>query len=111
MIAPAIIPEKFEQWNTRHGAPLGRRVRLLRVKRRFLSDAQVHRACGVFAMQMNSSPRTFEYPWAVDAGQVRPDMKVLEIGGGLAGFQFVLDHFGCEVVNVDPGLEARGVGW
>jgi SAM-dependent methyltransferase len=38
-------------------------------------------------------------------------MNVLEIGGGLAGFQFVLDSFGCQVVNVDPGMEAEGVGW
>lgn len=111
MIAPAIIPEKYGQWNARHGAPLGRRVRLLRVKRWFMSDAQIRCACGVFAMQMNSSTRTFEYPWAFDVGQLRPGMKVLEIGGSLAGFQFVLDQFGCEVVNVDPGLEARGVGW
>jgi len=38
-------------------------------------------------------------------------MKVLEIGGGLSGFQFVLDRAGCDVVNVDPGMEARGKGW
>jgi SAM-dependent methyltransferase len=32
-------------------------------------------------------------------------MRVLEIGGSLAGLQFVLDRCGCEVVNVDPGQE------
>jgi SAM-dependent methyltransferase len=30
-------------------------------------------------------------------------MQVLEIGGGLSGFQFVLDRCGCKVTNVDPG--------
>jgi SAM-dependent methyltransferase len=38
-------------------------------------------------------------------------MRVLELGGGLSGFQFALDKIGCDVVNVDPGLEAKGIGW
>ena len=38
-------------------------------------------------------------------------MRVVEIGGGLSGFQFLLDRAGCKVVNVDPGMNAKGVGW
>ena len=38
-----------------------------------------------------------------------PACAVLEIGGGLSGFQFVLDQHGCQVVNVDPGM--AGEGW
>jgi hypothetical protein len=30
-------------------------------------------------------------------------MRVLEIGGGLSGFQFVIDQSGCEIVNVETG--------
>ncbi len=42
---------------------------------------------------------------------IQPGLRVVEIGGGLAGFQFVLSKQGVEVVNVDPGMEAAGVGW
>jgi len=35
-------------------------------------------------------------------------MSVLELGGGLAGFQFVLDQAGCRVVNIDPGMKSEG---
>jgi SAM-dependent methyltransferase len=35
----------------------------------------------------------------------------LDIGGGLSGFQFVLSKKGCRVVNVDPGMDAKGKGW
>jgi ubiquinone/menaquinone biosynthesis C-methylase UbiE len=52
-----------------------------------------------------------EYPWAFEALNVFPGAKVLEIGGGLSGFQFSLSRSGCEVVNIDPGNSARGVGW
>ncbi len=35
-------------------------------------------------------------------------MSVLEVGGGLAGFQFVLDQSGCKVLNIDPGMPSEG---
>jgi SAM-dependent methyltransferase len=38
-------------------------------------------------------------------------MQVLEIGGGVSGFQFVLSQLGCNIVNVDPGMELEGVRW
>ena len=40
-------------------------------------------------------------------------MRILEIGGSLAGFQFVLSKLGMQVVNLDPGEEVkpRGKCW
>lgn len=66
---------------------------------------------GPFAFQANSQTRVHEYPWAFHALALEPGMRVLEIGGSNSGFQFVLDRVGCEVVNVDPGEQARGRGW
>ena len=111
MLAPSAIPDKYKQWNDRYGAPHGRELRLLRVKKYYTTKEQIARAQGPFAIQPNNSTRAYEYPWAFGAGKLQRGMKVLEIGGGLSGFQFVLDQSGCSVVNVDPGMEARGVGW
>jgi cyclopropane fatty-acyl-phospholipid synthase-like methyltransferase len=66
---------------------------------------------GYFAFQTNNTTRQFEYPWAFDALQVRPGLRILEIGGGLAGLQFVLDRAGCDVVNVDPGDGLFNPSW
>jgi SAM-dependent methyltransferase len=38
-------------------------------------------------------------------------MRAVEIGGGLAGFQFVLAKEGMDVVNVAPGGGATGISW
>lgn len=111
MIAPARIPETYQQWNRQFGSPNGHRIRFRRLRERFLPASMLHRAMGPFSIQYNNSIRAFEYPWAFAAGELRPGMKVLEIGGSLAGFQFVLARQGCQVVNVDPGMAAEGVGW
>lgn len=69
---------------------------------------------GPFAFQRNNGTRTFEYPWAyskIAAHAAGAPLKILEIGGSLAGFQWVLAREGHQVINVDPGLAARGVGW
>jgi len=111
MIAPSVIPEAYRHWNLVNGAPNGRHVRFRRLQERFLPETLFRRALGPFSIQHNNSTRTFEYPWAFEAGELRPGMKILEIGGSLAGFQFVLARHGCQVVNVDPGMQAAGVGW
>jgi len=69
------------------------------------------RIVGPFAFQPNNETRTYEYPWAFFAAPVDRDMSVVEIGGSLSGFQFVLSKVGASVVNVDPGDAASGVGW
>lgn len=111
MLAPSTIPETYRQWNTQHAAPEGKPVPRYRLKKLLLSEEQFQQRRGPFSIQTNCSTRAFEYPWVFEAGKFQPGMKVLEIGGGLSGFQFILDQYGCSVVNVDPGMEAKGRGW
>src|SRR5450756_465497 len=91
MIAPAAIPEPYRRWNLAQGAPNGHHIRCRRLQERLLPEPMFHRALGPFSLQYNNTIRAFEYPWAFAAGKLEPGMKVLEIGGSLAGFQFVLD--------------------
>lgn len=110
MLAPKDIPKEFQKWNKRWGAPFGYRgTWRIPMKYRFLPI--ISRVAGMFAFQPNSTTRAFEYPWAFAAGQLQPGLDILEIGGGLSGFQFVLSKNSMKVVNVDPGLKARGKGW
>jgi SAM-dependent methyltransferase len=111
MIAPRQIPKRYVEWNLKHGAPVGRRIRGLRFLQKILGAERLERLRGPFAIQGNSTTREFEYPWAFEAGRLSPGMKVMEVGGSLCGFQFVLDRFGCQVANIDPGEAAKGVGW
>src|SRR5580692_3156584 len=104
MLALSNVPENYNRWNLLHGAPYGRIPPIPWWKRKFISAEETARLRGPFAIQLNNTIREFEYPWAFDVAKLSPGMRVLEIGGGLAGFQFVLDQFGCKVVNVDPGL-------
>jgi SAM-dependent methyltransferase len=69
------------------------------------------RIAGPFGFQPNSSTRAFEYPWAFSVLPVEPGLEVIDLGGGLAGFQFALAKSGAHVRNVDPGEEASGRGW
>ena len=66
---------------------------------------------GPFSIQSNNTIREFEYPWAFEMVNCAPGSKVLEVGGGLSGMQFVLERGGAHVVNVDPGMAAAGIGW
>jgi SAM-dependent methyltransferase len=63
------------------------------------------RALGPFAFQGNSSTRTVEYPWAFQVAPIIPGLKVVELGGALSGFQYVLAAEGAHVTNVDPFVE------
>ncbi|HEX5400008.1 MAG TPA: SAM-dependent methyltransferase [Verrucomicrobiae bacterium] len=111
MLAPSVIPDHFAKWNLTHGAPHGRSFRLFRLFSHFMTSSQIRRVKGPFSVQSNNTTRAFEYPWAFEMGKLQPGMRVLEVGGGLSGFQFVLDQSGCSVVNVDPGMESKGRGW
>lgn len=111
MLAPATLPEKFLTWNHAQGAPFGFQRPRRHLFRRFYSDEAWQKLRGPFAIQGNSTTRTYEYPWAYYTAGLDSPKKVVEIGGSLSGFQFVLSREGHEVVNVDPGMEAAGVGW
>jgi hypothetical protein len=109
MIAPRQLPQEFYDWNRRHHAPFGRRNRV--------SGLLGIRYQGPFAFQANNGTRVYEYPWAYSAINAhraarggRP-LTIVELGGSLAGLQWVLAREGHRVINVDPGLNARGVGW
>ena len=111
MIAPRLLPDKYQKWNVRWGAPNGRRLWTSRLARTWVPGGLRLRLGGPFSAQYNSPTRAFEYPWAVDAlGDVH-GATVLDLGGSLCGLQFVLDKAGADVINVDPGENAEGMGW
>jgi SAM-dependent methyltransferase len=111
MLAPSTLPEKFLAWNHLQGAPYGYHRRRSRLFHRFYSDRRLEALRGPFSIQTNNSSRTYEYPWAYYAAELDTQKRIVEIGGSLSGLQFVLSSEGHEVVNVDPGMDARGVGW
>jgi predicted SAM-dependent methyltransferase len=111
MLAPSTVPEKFLAWNEAKGAPFGYNRPKYHYFRHFYSDEALQRLRGPFAIQGNSTTRTYEYPWAYYAAEFDTRKKIVEIGGSLSGLQFVLSREGHEVVNVDPGMRATGVGW
>ena len=93
----------FNSWNHEHGAPYGHSPGCAFSPLASLTEHELRRR-GPFAVQPNNSTREFEYPWAYHAAHIASGLKILEIGGGLSGFQFVLGQSGCAVVNVDPGM-------
>jgi SAM-dependent methyltransferase len=111
MLAPSRLPDKFLAWNRTHGAPFGYPPPKCDLLRRFRSNEALQKRRGPFSIQGNSTTRRYEYPWAYYAADLSSRNKVVEIGGSLSGFQFVLSREGHEVVNVDPGMSAAGVGW
>jgi hypothetical protein len=104
MLASAKIPKQFAAWNQANGAPFG--YDWLRFFSAQFNSAFLQRIRGPFSIQENSTTRTFEYPWAYYAAGLDSPKKIVEVGGSLSGFQFVLSRNGHEVVNVDPGI-----GW
>lgn len=109
MIGRRQLPANFEAWNRRWGAPYGHPTR--HAIRWQSARFRAPKVVGPFGFQPdNSNIRRFEYPWAYHAVPVRPGMRAVEIGGSLAGLQFVLAREGATVVNVDPG-ERAAHGW
>ena len=111
MIAPKHLPAEFAHWNRLVGAPHGRKAGLPRRLLRYMPEQFRARLRGPFSYQPNNVTREYEYPWAYHAAALEPGMRVLEIGGGLSGLQFVIARSGCSVVNIDPGMQAEGRGW
>jgi 2-polyprenyl-3-methyl-5-hydroxy-6-metoxy-1,4-benzoquinol methylase len=108
MIARRKIPLNFELWNRRYGSPFGKGIFQFKKAKKLLRWKIFQYFAGPFIFQKNNSTRTFEYPWAFYSASILRGMRVLEIGGGLSGFQFVLNKNGCQVINVDPGLDSFG---
>lgn len=104
MIGRRVLPTSYQAWSTRWGAPFGFAQHDSVPIGDRLDDPDPARF-GVFGFQANNSTRVVEYPWAYHAGQTSSGMRVLEVGAGLSGLQFVLSLEGCAVVNVDPGTE------
>lgn len=102
MLARRMLPDGYRKWNLQWGAPFGFSSERLRFDCGISSAAALSAGC--FAAQRNSTTRTVEYPWAFHAQQVQTGLSVVEVGGALSGFQFVLSRCGTSVLNVDPFL-------
>ena len=110
MLAPRLIPAEYSRWNRRWRAPYGRFG-----DQRSRPASALARLCpwfvGPFGFQANNTTRRFEYPWAFAQINGPRGQRVVEVGGSLAGFQFVLARSGFEVLNVDPGEASEGPRW
>ena len=104
MLARHRVPPQFAAWNAQWHAPYGPRWGERVAPWRKLYPF-VARRLGPFAYQPNNSTRTLEYPWAFLREPIEPGMTIMEIGGGLSGFQFALARSGAKVVNVDPLID------
>lgn len=101
MLARRELPRQYVQWNRTWGAPYGHQGAKI-VLHKPLGRRRVRQSRGPFAFQSNSITRTYEYPWVYHQLVGLPPSRILEIGGALAGLQFVLARDGHEVHNVDP---------
>lgn len=110
VLARRHLPREYVEFNKRFWAPFGRSFPMMDFIKS-ISWSLFVKLSGPFSVQPNNTLREFEYPWAYSQFRPREGTSVLEIGGGLSGFQFVLARAGMKVVNVDPGMAAKGVGW
>jgi SAM-dependent methyltransferase len=108
MIAKSPLEPRFREWNKTWKAPYGSATARNRLPKGLWTTALGARAVGMFAFQPNNSARRFEYPWAFFESATQPGMKVLDIGGGVSGFPFVLGKAGAEATIVDPFFEYGG---
>lgn len=118
MLARLPLPIEYAEFNRKWGAPSGTRFYRLSRKRPALKKiadrlifTSIPKLRGYFSYQVNSNSRVFEYPWCFYASPLKTGMRVVDLGGSLSGFQFLLATQGLDVINVDPGLEAHGLGW
>ena len=115
MISRRELPRVHAEFNATWGAPYGYsslKSKLLERVALFIgSTHMLARARGPFGFQPdNNATRIAEYPWAFYAVPVLPGHRVVDVGGSLGGFQFVLSKQGAEVINVDPS-DAASMGW
>lgn len=60
------------------------------------------RLLGPFAFQTNSATRMFEYPWIFYTVSPKKGMRIIDLGAGASGLQFVMAKSGADVNSVDP---------
>ena len=117
MLAPRELPPQYARWNRaqRLGLALsvfGVALRRSGLARAIAASPSAARMFGPFMWQPSNPARKYEYPWAFHTiKSLGSNLRIVEVGGGLAGMQWVLGSDGHEVVNVDPGLAAAGKGW
>jgi 2-polyprenyl-3-methyl-5-hydroxy-6-metoxy-1,4-benzoquinol methylase len=111
MLARRHLPDAWVEFNERWGIPNGRREFLGRSARARRLYARFPRLRGPFQYQRNNDTRICEYAWAFERIMAAKPRRVLDVGGGLCGLQFVLERSGVHVVTVDPGEESTGLGW
>jgi SAM-dependent methyltransferase len=108
MLARKALEPRFKQWNRRWGAPYGAPVSRPSGLGGWFWRPDEFDAKGMFGFQNNNDTRVFEYPWAFHFVEPAVGSRILEVGGGMSGFQFVLSRAGAKVVNVDPGMDDIG---
>lgn len=109
MLAKKNLEPRFLSWNKKWGSPFGHPARWFeKFTERFLPASRITINRNIFSLQPNNDTRAFEYPWAFFSADFKPGMRVLEVGGGLSGFQFVLSKSGMHVTNIDPGMDRLG---
>ena len=111
MIARKTLSKAHAEWNRQHKAPAGprwwyrvvhSRLRPYVWPRRMRLPSALIRSLGAFAFQANSDTRTAEYPWCWEVAGLKPGMKVVDVGAGASGLQFVMSAAGANVTSVDP---------
>ena len=108
MLARKILPQEFKVWNSTWGAPFGRASAPAVGFKKLLKRQDEFDSRGIFGFQGNNDTRAFEYPWAYFNGSIKKGMQILEVGGGMSGFQFTASKAGASVINVDPGMDNIG---
>lgn len=108
MIGRQALPDRYQEFNARWGAPYGHAAAATAPLQKRLDNPTTE--YGPFAYQIASGTRVFEYPWIFYNADLRPGLRVLDVGGCVGGLQFVMAMEGCDVVNVDPFDEGAD-GW
>lgn len=114
MLARSPIPGSYTEWNRNHGAPDGTlmgRILARGMPRLVPVQPWAVKHFGAFSFQNNNDTRHHEYPWVHEQIGDPAGKRILDIGGSLAGMQFILAAEGGLVTNLDPGLAASGKGW